>query len=82
MRVYLKRESGLPAMDQAGAHASEAAGVKRWLPLALLVAAALAAYLSGAHRYVSFHALAAHRQWLLPQVDRPGFWAPLAFIPA
>jgi uncharacterized membrane protein YdjX (TVP38/TMEM64 family) len=74
------RESGLPAMDQAGTHASEGARIKRWLPLALLVVAALAAYLSGAHRYVSFHALAAHREWVLLQVERLGFWAPLAFI--
>jgi uncharacterized membrane protein YdjX (TVP38/TMEM64 family) len=66
------RESGLPAMDQAR--------IKRWLPLALLVVAALAAYLSGAHRYVSFHALATHREWVLLQVERLGFWAPLAFI--
>jgi len=74
------RESGLPAMDQAGTHASEGARIKRWLPLAVLVVAALAAYLSGAYRYVSFHALAAHREWVLLQVERLGFWAPLAFI--
>ena len=38
-RVYLMRESGLPAMDQAGTEAPVSAGVKRWLPLALLVTA-------------------------------------------
>ena len=74
------RESGLPAMDQAETQAPASTGVKRWLPLALLVAAGLAAYFSGAHRYVSFHALAEHREWLLSQVDKLGFWAPVAFV--
>jgi uncharacterized membrane protein YdjX (TVP38/TMEM64 family) len=74
------RESGLPAMDQAGTEAPAFAGVKRWLPLILLVTAGVAAYFSGAHRYVSFHALAAHREWVLSQVAVLGFWAPLAFI--
>jgi uncharacterized membrane protein YdjX (TVP38/TMEM64 family) len=67
-------------MDQAGTDAPQAAGLKRWLPLGLLVAAGLAAYLSGAHRYVSIHALAAHREWLLSQVALLGLWAPIAFI--
>ena len=67
-------------MDQAGNHAPDPAGIKRWLPLAVLVAAGIAAWLSGAHRYVSFHALEAHREWILAQVAALGFWAPLAFI--
>jgi uncharacterized membrane protein YdjX (TVP38/TMEM64 family) len=74
------RESGLAAMDQAGTEARASAGVKRWLPLALLVTAGVAVYFSGAHRYVSFHALANHREWLLSQVAALGFWAPLAFV--
>ncbi len=67
-------------MDQAGSPAPDRAGVTRWLPLVLLVAAGIAAWLSGAHRYFSFHALEAHREWVLSQVAALGFWAPLAFI--
>jgi len=67
-------------MDQEGNPAPEPAGIKRWLPLAVLVAAGIAAWLSGAHRYVSFHALEAHREWILAQVAALGVWAPLAFI--
>ncbi|MGH7123546.1 MAG: TVP38/TMEM64 family protein [Stellaceae bacterium] len=67
-------------MDQAANPAPRPASVKRWLPLGVLVAAAVAAWLSGAHRYVSFHALEAHREWLLAQVAALGFWAPVAFI--
>ena len=67
-------------MDQAGNPASSRPGLKRWVPLAVLVAAGIAAWLSGAHRYVSFHALENHREWLLAQVATLGFWAPVAFI--
>ena len=67
-------------MDQVGNPVSDRAGIKRWLPLMVLVAACIAAWLSGAHRYVSFHALEAHREWLLTQVAALGVWAPVAFI--
>src|SRR5579864_7356507 len=78
--LYLIWESGLPGMDQAGTPPPERAALKRWLPLIVLVAAALAAWLTGAHRYVSFHALEVHREWLLAKVAALGFWAPVAFI--
>jgi uncharacterized membrane protein YdjX (TVP38/TMEM64 family) len=67
-------------MDQAGNPAPARVSLKRWLPLAVLVAAGIAAWLSGAHRYVSFHALEAHREWLLAQVAALGYWAPVAFV--
>jgi len=67
-------------MDQAGHPAPRPAGLKRWLPLGLLVALGITAWLSGAHRYVSFHALEAHREWILSQVAAFGFWAPVAFM--
>lgn len=67
-------------MDQAGNPVSDRARIKRWLPLILLVVAGIAAWLSGVHRYVSFHALEAHREWLLAQVAALGIWAPVAFI--
>jgi len=67
-------------MDQARSHAHARDRVKRWLPLGVLVAAGIAAWQSGAYRYVSFHALEAHREWLLAQVAALGLWAPVAFI--
>lgn len=67
-------------MDQERNLAPRASSLKRWLPLGLLVALGIAAWLSGAHRYVSFHALEAHREWLLSQVAALGFWAPVAFV--
>ena len=67
-------------MDQAGNPVSGRASIKRWLPLLVLVALGVATWLSGAHRYVSFHALEAHREWVLSQVAALGLWAPVAFI--
>ncbi len=67
-------------MDQAGNPVSDRARIKRWLPLIVLVVAGIAVWLSGVHRYVSFHALEAHREWLLAQVAALGIWAPVAFI--
>jgi uncharacterized membrane protein YdjX (TVP38/TMEM64 family) len=52
----------------------------RFLPL-LLVAAALAAFFGlGLGRYLTFQALAEHREWLLQAVARLGILAPFAFM--
>jgi uncharacterized membrane protein YdjX (TVP38/TMEM64 family) len=67
-------------MDQAGTGSALAAGARRWLPLGLLLAAALGVYVSGVHRYLTIHALAAHRERLLAEVDALGPLAPGAFI--
>jgi uncharacterized membrane protein YdjX (TVP38/TMEM64 family) len=67
-------------MDQEAHAAPRRAALKRWLPLGVLAVAVAAAWLSGAYRYVSFHALEAHREWVLSQVAALGFWAPVAFI--
>jgi uncharacterized membrane protein YdjX (TVP38/TMEM64 family) len=74
------RESGLPAMDQAGTEAPASAGVKRWLPLAVLVAAVLAAWHWDARRYIDFNALLTHREFVLGKVAELGALAPVAFI--
>jgi uncharacterized membrane protein YdjX (TVP38/TMEM64 family) len=74
------RESGLPAMDQAGNHAPESSGIRRWLPLALLVVAALAAWHWDARRYINFNALLTHREFVLGKVAALGALAPLAFV--
>lgn len=49
---------------------------RRFLPLAALAAAILAIYLTGAHRYLTFDALAQNRVWLHEQVDALGWAAP------
>jgi len=67
-------------MDQAGNHAPDRPGLKRWLPLVLLVAAALAAWHWDVRRYIDFHALLAHRAFVLGKVAELGSWAPVAFI--
>lgn len=67
-------------MDQAGTQASEGAGIKRWLPLALLAAAALAAWHWDIRSYINFHALLTNREFVLGRVAALGSWAPVAFI--
>jgi uncharacterized membrane protein YdjX (TVP38/TMEM64 family) len=54
--------------------------LRRWLPLILVVAALAAFFALGLQRYLSFEALAEHREWLLAQVARLGMLAPLVFI--
>ncbi|HEV3176418.1 MAG TPA: TVP38/TMEM64 family protein [Stellaceae bacterium] len=74
------RESGLPAMNQAGTGAPASGGIKRWLPLGLLVVAAVAAWHWDARSYVNFNALVTHRELVLSKVTALGSWAPVAFI--
>jgi len=67
-------------MDKAETEAPQSGGVKRWLPLAVLVVAGVAAYIFRVDRYVNYHALVANREWLLGEVAALGAWAPIAFI--
>jgi uncharacterized membrane protein YdjX (TVP38/TMEM64 family) len=67
-------------MDQAGTHAPKSAPVRRWLPLAVLVAAVLAAWHWDVRSYVNFNALLTHREFVLAKVAALGPWAPVAFI--
>ncbi|HLJ20773.1 MAG TPA: TVP38/TMEM64 family protein [Stellaceae bacterium] len=67
-------------MDQAANQAPGRPRFKRWLPLVLLVAAALAAWYWDARSYIDFHALLAHRELVLSKVAALGSWAPVAFI--
>ena len=61
-------------------------GLRRWLPLLLLLAAVIAFFALGFGRYLDkrlfFQALAEHREWLLGEVARFGPVAALAFIAA
>jgi uncharacterized membrane protein YdjX (TVP38/TMEM64 family) len=52
---------------------------RRLLPLALLVAALVAAFALRLDRYLSFDQLAAHREWLLAAVARLGLLAPFCY---
>jgi uncharacterized membrane protein YdjX (TVP38/TMEM64 family) len=52
----------------------------RFLPLLVLAAAIVAFFAAGLGRYLSFAALAEHRDWLLGWVARAGLLAPLAYI--
>jgi len=69
-------------MDEAqqGQGRKRAAGLRRFLPLLVLVAASAGIFASGLWRYLSFASLAEHREWLLGAVARAGLLAPLAFI--
>lgn len=53
---------------------------RRFVPLALLALGAALFFVLGGHRYVSFAALAEHREWLVELVARAGAVAALAFI--
>lgn len=67
-------------MDGSGPGHKPAMGVRHWLPL-LTIAAAIAAFFAlGLGRYLTFQALADHREWLMGEVSRLGFAAALAFI--
>jgi len=67
-------------MDQAGSHAPESSAVRRWLPLAVLAVAALAAWHWDLRRYINFNALLTHREFVLGKVAELGVLAPLAFV--
>lgn len=56
--------------------------VRRFVPLGVLALGAALFFGLGGHRYVSFAALAEHREWLLAFVARSGAAAALAFIVA
>lgn len=55
---------------------------RRLVPLGLLVAAWVAFMLSGAYRYLTFAALAEHRDWLCGIVQKWGFVAALVYTAA
>jgi len=73
-------------MDHDGAMAAPApsskrsALIRRLAPLAVLVAAIIAFFAFGLHRYLSFEVLREHREQLLLLVDQHPALAPLAFI--
>ena len=67
-------------MQDAGSDQTLGPGLRRLLPLCLLVALAAAVYWTGLDRYVTFRAVAEHREWLLAEVEELGAGAPLAFI--
>jgi uncharacterized membrane protein YdjX (TVP38/TMEM64 family) len=67
-------------MHDAGTGGASAMGLRRLVPLVLLVLLALAIYGTGLHRFFTFEALSEHRGWLTARVAELGLWAPLAFI--
>ncbi|MGO8919474.1 MAG: TVP38/TMEM64 family protein [Stellaceae bacterium] len=67
-------------MDEAQQGRRRGVKLRRLLPLLVLVAAIAGFFASGLGRYLSFAALAEHREWLLGAVARAGLLAPLAFI--
>jgi uncharacterized membrane protein YdjX (TVP38/TMEM64 family) len=67
-------------MDEAQQRQRRGARLRRLLPLLVLAAAIAGFFASGLGRYLSFAALAEHREWLLGAVARAGVLAPLAFI--
>lgn len=71
-----------PAADRplAGKAGGQAGLTRRLLPLAVLVAALIAAFALRLDRYLSFDQLAAHREWLLAEVARLGVLAPLCYV--
>lgn len=67
--------------DMEGAQRrGERNGLRRWLPLLLLAAGVIAFFALGLNRYLTFQALAEHRDWLLAMVARHGVVAPILFI--
>lgn len=67
-------------MDQARQGQGRGGRLRRLLPLLVLIVAITGFFASGLGHYLSFAALAEHRDWLLGWVDRAGMLAPLAFI--
>ena len=66
--------------DKAETRPETASRFRRIVPLIVLVAAVVVFVVLGLGRYLTFQALAEHREWLLHQVHRLGLAAPLAFI--
>lgn len=60
--------------------AGQSSLIKRLLPLAILAIAAIGVFASGLHNYLSFEALAEHREILLSLVANHAVLAPLVFI--
>ena len=67
-------------MEQIETESAHGTGVRRWLALAALVLAGAVAYALGLDRYLTFHSLAEHREWLIAEVGSLGIGGPLAFI--
>jgi uncharacterized membrane protein YdjX (TVP38/TMEM64 family) len=67
-------------MGEARQGRGREASVLRFLPLLVLAAAIAGFFASGLGRYLSFAALAEHRDWLLGWVGRAGLLARLAYI--
>jgi uncharacterized membrane protein YdjX (TVP38/TMEM64 family) len=67
-------------MEQVERETARGAGVRRWLPVVALAAAAVLAYSLGLHRYLTFRSLSEHREWLLLEVNELGIVAPIAFV--
>lgn len=67
-------------MDEAQQGRTRRLWLRRLLPLLVLVAAISGFFAFGFERYLSFAALAEHREWLLDAIARAGVLAPLAFI--
>jgi uncharacterized membrane protein YdjX (TVP38/TMEM64 family) len=55
-------------------------GGRRWLPLLLLAPAVAVFFAAGLGRYLSWEAFRDNRQWLLDEIARLGFLAPVVFI--
>ena len=66
--------------DKTETRPATASQFRRFFPLIALIGAVVAFFALGLGRYLTFQALAEHREWLLAEVDRLGFAAPLAFI--
>lgn len=67
-------------MNKLGRRRSRVGELRRWLPLLVVVVAFAGFFAFGFHRYLTFEALAEHREELLGTVARLGLLAPLAFI--
>ncbi len=62
------------------AKGAERSLIRRLLPLAVLVIAAIGVFSSGLHRYLNFDALRDHRELLLSLVENHAVLAPIVFI--
>jgi uncharacterized membrane protein YdjX (TVP38/TMEM64 family) len=67
------------AMDAPGATSAPVPAWRRFLPLAVILAALALAFWLRLDRYLTFEALAQNRQWLLAEVGRLGVAAPILF---
>ena len=67
-------------MDEASEDRDKARALRRWVPLIVVAVALVLFFALGLGRYLTFEALAEHREWLLRWVMRLGFLAPVVFI--